>query len=75
MSIGSLTPAVVTGATVFWPSGADPITRFNQRIDVELSLGELERAVRRLGRHLDPAPSQPLRVRRRPRHSAWCSTL
>jgi hypothetical protein len=73
VSTGSLTPAVVTGATVF-PSGADPIARFHQRIDVELALGELERAVRRLGRHLEPTPIQRHPLRRRTRRSAWCSS-
>jgi hypothetical protein len=71
VSTGSVTPAVVTGATVF-PSGADPIARFHQRVLAELELAEVERAVRRLGRHLDPKPVHRPSVSRRLRRSAWC---
>jgi hypothetical protein len=48
---------------VFFTS--DPIVRFHRRITADLALAEMERAVLRLTRILEPQPSPRLRQERR----------
>jgi hypothetical protein len=62
--------AVANTATEFHALGADPIARFNQRVDAELALAELERAVHRLARRLNAA-TPGVTLRRRSRRCAW----
>jgi hypothetical protein len=52
-------------------SPADPPTRFQQRVTAELNLAELERALRRLARLVDPTPASRSAARLASRRSAW----
>jgi hypothetical protein len=62
VSISSLTP-VATGTTVVFDS--NPVVRFQQAVDAQLAVNDLERRVRRLARQLTPVPPvQPHSVRR-----------
>jgi hypothetical protein len=68
VSISSLTP-VATGTTVVFDS--NPVIRFQQAVDAQLAVNDLERRVRRLARQLTPAlPAQSCPARRSVR-SAW----
>jgi len=71
VSIRSVTP-VVTGATGVFHS--DPAIRFQQAVDVDLEISDLERGVLRLARQLAPAPQRPTSSGRRSRRSAWWPT-
>ena len=71
MSISSLTP-VATGTTVVFHT--DPVIRFQQAVDAELAVADLERRVRRLARQLTPAlPAQSCPARRSVRSAWWLS--
>ena len=63
MSTPSLTP-VATGTTSVFHT--DPAIRFQQAVDVELRINDLERRVRHLTRELTPVP----RIVRRSSRSA-----
>jgi hypothetical protein len=67
----SVTP-VVTGATGVFHS--DPALRFQQAVDVDLEISDLERGVQRLARQLAPTPQRPASSGRRSRRSAWWPT-
>ncbi len=68
VSTPSLTP-VATGTTSVFRT--NPAIRFQQAVDAQLAVNDLERRVRRLTRQLTPAPpAQPHSVRRS-RWSAW----
>jgi hypothetical protein len=56
VSTPSLTP-VATGTTTVVRS--DPVIRFQQALELELAVADLERRVRRLARELMP-PARPL---------------
>jgi hypothetical protein len=68
VSSPSLTP-VVTGATGVF--GSDPVIRFQQAIDLDLKVRELQRQVQRLSRQLSPAPHFQSPPRRRSRRPGW----
>jgi len=67
VSTPSLTP-VATGTTSVFHT--DPAIRFQQVVDVELRINDLERRVQHLTRELTPVPRVPRFVRRSVR-SAW----
>ncbi len=68
MSTPSLTP-VATGTTSVFRT--DPAIRFQQAVDVELRINDLERRVHRLTRELTPVPRVQTRSVRRSGRSAW----
>ena len=68
MSTPSLTP-VATGTTSVFHT--NPAIRFQQAVDLELRVNDVERRVRRLVRLLNPAPPVQPRSGRRRRRSAW----
>jgi hypothetical protein len=68
VSTPSVTP-VATGTTSVFHS--DPVTRFQQAIDLELKVNDYERQVRRLAWQLPSVPPVQPRSRRRSRRSAW----
>jgi hypothetical protein len=71
VSIPSLTP-VATGTTVVFDS--NPVVRFQQAVDAQLAVNDLERRVRRLARQLTPAlPAQSCPARRSVRSARWLS--
>ena len=53
MSTPSLTPVATGTTSVFHTT---PASRFQQAVDLELRVNDLERRVRRLARQLNPAP-------------------
>jgi len=68
VSTPSLTPVATGTTSVFHTT---PANRFQQAVDLELAVNDLERRVRRLARQLNPVPPvQPHFVRRSSR-SAW----
>jgi hypothetical protein len=68
VSTPSLTP-VATGTTSVF--GSAPVIRFQQAIDIDLAVADLERRVRRLGRQLSPVPPTERHTRRRAARSSW----
>jgi hypothetical protein len=64
----SVTP-VATGSTVVFHT--DPVTRFQQAVDAELAVADLERRVRRLTRQLTSVPPRQAHRVRRSARSAW----
>ena len=64
----SVTP-VATGTTVVFH--IDPVTRFQQAVDAELAVADLERRVRRLTRQLTSVPPRQAHRVRRSARSAW----
>ena len=68
MSTPSLTP-VATGTTIVFDT--TPANRFQQAVDLELKINDLERRVRRLDRQLTPEPRVQTHSVRRLRRSAW----
>src|SRR5207244_11340333 len=71
VSISSLTP-VATSTTVV--SDSNPVVRFQQAVDAQLAVNDLERRVRRLARQLTPAlPAQSCPARRSVRSAWWLS--
>ena len=68
MSTPSLTP-VATGTTSVFDT--TPANRFQQAVDLELAVNDLERRVRRLARQLNPEPRVQTHSVRRLRRSAW----
>jgi hypothetical protein len=53
------------------PLGAEPSARFQQRVDADLALNALERAVRRLEQRFYSFPRPRPPMRRGSRRSAW----
>ena len=68
MSTPSLTP-VATGTTSVFQTA--PAIRFQQAVDLELAVNDLERRVRRLDRQLNPVPRVQTHSVRRSSRSAW----
>ena len=68
MSTPSLTPVATGTTSVFHTT---PAIRFQQAVDLELKVNDLERRVRRLDRQLNPVPPVQLHSVRRLRRSAW----
>ena len=64
----SVTP-VATGTTVVFHT--DPGIRFQQVVDAELRVADLERRLRRLTRQLTPVPPRHAHRVRRSARSAW----
>jgi hypothetical protein len=52
-------------------SYTDPVIRFQQAVDAQLAVADLERRVQRLERQLTLAPRSQARPLRRSRRSAW----
>ena len=71
MSTPSLTPVATGTTSVFHIT---PATRFEQALDLELAVNDLERRVRRLARQLTPAlPAQSCPAHRSVRSAWWLS--
>ena len=68
MSTPSLTPVATGTTSVFHTT---PASRFQQAVDLELKVNDVERRVRRLVRQLNPAPAVQPHSGRRRRRSAW----
>jgi len=71
VSTSSLTP-VATGTTVVFH--IDPVARFQQAVDAQLAVADLERRVRRLARLLNPVPPANVCLAHRSVRSAWWPT-
>ena len=71
MSTPSVTP-VATGTTSVFHS--DPVTRFQQAIDLELKVTDFERQVRHLAWQLPSALTSPAPSRRRSRRTGRSRT-
>jgi hypothetical protein len=52
-------------------SYTDPVIRFQQAVDAQLAVADLERRVQRLARQLTPVPRIQAHPLRRSRRSAW----
>jgi hypothetical protein len=68
VSTPSLTP-VATGTTSVF--GSAPVIQFQQAVDLDLAVADLERRVRRLTRQLTPVPRVQPYAERRSVRSAW----
>ena len=71
MSIPSVAP-VATGTTGV--SYTDPVIRFQQAVDIQLQVNDLERRVQRLMRQLTPRPPSSA-WSRSSRRSLWWPTV